>query len=88
MYSIGMATDPIGRKLSYAYDTLNRQVSVSDLAIQASPLLQQAYTPNGLIASLTNANGFATSFTPDGFDRLSTTTYPDSSTQVLGYCPN
>jgi YD repeat-containing protein len=26
-----------------------------------------------------------TSFTPDGFDRLSTTTYPDSSTQVLVY---
>jgi RHS repeat-associated protein len=26
-----------------------------------------------------------TSFTPDGFDRLSTTTYPDSSTEVLAY---
>jgi YD repeat-containing protein len=38
-----------------------------------------------LIASLTNANGFTTSFTPDGFDRLSTTTYPNSSTQVLTY---
>jgi YD repeat-containing protein len=30
-------------------------------------------------------NGFATSFTPDGFDRLSITTWPDSSTQVLVY---
>jgi RHS repeat-associated protein len=64
---------------------LNRPISVSTPAIQASPLLQQAYTPDGLIASLTNANGFATSFTPDGFDRISTTTYPDSSTQVLAY---
>jgi RHS repeat-associated protein len=68
-----------------SYDALSRQISVSNLAIQASPLLQQAYTPDGLIASLTNANGFTTSFTPDGFDRLSTTTYPNSSTQVLGY---
>jgi YD repeat-containing protein len=64
---------------------MSRQTSVSNLAIQASPLLQQAYTPDGLIASLTNANGFVTGFTPDGFDRLSTTTYPDSSTQVLTY---
>jgi hypothetical protein len=34
------------------------------------------------VTVLAAANGFATSFTPDGFDRLSTTTYPDSSTQV------
>jgi len=75
----------MGRKLTFAYDAQSRRISVSNLAIQSSPLLQQAYTPDGLIASLTNANGFATSFTPDGFDRLSTTTYPDSSTQVLVY---
>ena len=77
--------DPLGRTLTFAYDAQSRRISVSNLAIQGSPLLQQAYTPDGLIASLTNANGFATSFTPDGFDRLSTTTYPDSSTQVLVY---
>jgi RHS repeat-associated protein len=37
------------------------------------------------VTVLAAANGFATSFTPDGFDRLSTTTYSDSSTQVLAY---
>lgn len=31
--------------------------SVSNPAIQAGPLLQQSYTPDGLIASLTDANG-------------------------------
>jgi RHS repeat-associated protein len=82
---LASTTDPLGRKLTYAYDAMSRKTSISNLAIQASPLLQQAYTPDGLIASLTNANGFATSFAPDGFDRLSTTTYPNSSKQVLTY---
>jgi YD repeat-containing protein len=77
-----MTTDPLGRQTTYAYDALSRQISMSNPAIQSTPLLQQAYTPDGLIASLTNANGFATSFTPDGFDRLSTTTYPNASTEV------
>ncbi|MDR3468688.1 MAG: RHS repeat-associated core domain-containing protein [Xanthobacteraceae bacterium] len=82
---LASTTDPVGRKLTFAYDALSRRLSVSNAAIQGSPLLQQAYTPDGLVASLTNANGFATSFAPDGFDRLSTTTYPDASTEVLGY---
>ena len=40
---------------------------------------------DALIASLTDGNSNTTGFTPDGFDRLSTTTYPDSSIDVLGY---
>ena len=82
---LASTTDPVGRKATYAYDALSRRISLSNSAVQSSPLLQQSYTPDGLIGSLTNANGFATGFTPDGFDRLSTTTYPDSSTQVLSY---
>jgi RHS repeat-associated protein len=64
---------------------MSRRISVSNPAIQAGPLLQQSYTPDGLIASLTDANSNTTSFAPDGFDRLSTTTYPGGSTEVLGY---
>ncbi len=64
---------------------MSRRISVSNPAIQTAPLLQQAYTPDGLVASLTDANGHITNFTPDGFDRLATTTYPGSSTEVLGY---
>jgi RHS repeat-associated protein len=58
---------------------------VSNPAIQAAPLLQQTYTPDGIVGSLTDANNNTTSFTPDGFDRLSSTTYPDSSAENLAY---
>lgn len=46
---------------------------------------QQAWTADGLRASLTDANGNTTAFTYDGFDRLSTTTYPLGSTEGLTY---
>jgi YD repeat-containing protein len=52
--------DALGRTTSYGYDALGRQSSISNLAIQGSPLLQQAYTPDGLPASLTDANNHAT----------------------------
>ncbi len=48
-------------------------------------MLQQGYTPDGLVGSLTDANGNVTDFAYDGFDRLGTTTYPDASTEVLAY---
>lgn len=82
---LATTTDTLGRRSIYAYDAVSRQISVSNPSVQSTPLLQQAYTPDGLIASLTNANGFATSFAPDGFDRLSTTTYPNASTEALTY---
>jgi RHS repeat-associated protein len=78
-------TDPLYRVTSYGYDPMSRLASISNAAIQSSPLAQFAYTPDGLIASLTDGNANATSFTPDGFDRLSTTTYPDSSTENYAY---
>jgi RHS repeat-associated protein len=78
-------TDPLYRVTAYGYDAMSRRISVSNPAIQAAPLLQQSYTPDGLIGSLTDAIGNISTFTPDGFDRLATTTYPDSSTEVLGY---
>jgi YD repeat-containing protein len=37
--------------------------------------LQKSYTPDGLLASLTDANSHTTSFAYDRFDRLATTTY-------------
>ena len=38
-----------------------------------------------MLASLTDANSHVTNFAYDGFDRLATTTYPDTSTEVLTY---
>ena len=82
---LASVTDPLFRRTIYGYDAMSRRISVSNPAIQSTPLLQQSYTPDGLIGSLTDANSNTTSFTPDGFDRLSTTTYPGSSTEILGY---
>ena len=48
-------TDPLSRQSIYGYDAMSRRISVSNPAIQAGPLLQQSYTPDGLIASLTDA---------------------------------
>lgn len=39
-----------------------------------------AYTPDGQVASATDANGNTTSYGYDGFDRLLTTTYPSPTT--------
>jgi YD repeat-containing protein len=51
--------------------------------------VQRAYTADGLTASLTiarnNTTFNTTNLAYDGFDRLSTTTYPNSSTEALGY---
>jgi RHS repeat-associated protein len=82
---LASTTDQLGRQTTYAYDTLSRQISISNLAVQSSPLLQQTYTPDGLLASLTDANSHATNFVFDGFDRLATTTYPLGSTEALTY---
>ena len=74
-------TDPVGRTTSFSYDALSRPASVSNAAILATPLIQRTYTPDGLIASLaiaqSNTVANTTSFAYDGFDRVSTTTYPD-----------
>lgn len=78
-------TDAAGRLTRYAYDALGRRTRVFNSAIQAAPLLQQGHTANGLVASLTDANGNATNFAYDGFDRLGTTTYPLGSTEAFTY---
>ena len=77
--------DAVGRLTSYGYDTMSRRTAVFNLAIQTGAIRAQAYTPDGLMASLTDANSNTTSFAYDGFDRLSTTTYPGSSTETLTY---
>jgi RHS repeat-associated protein len=73
---VSRVTDPISRVTNYGYDPLGRQISISNPAIPGAPLLQKAYTPDGLLASLTDANNNTTNFAYDGLDRLSTTTYP------------
>jgi len=77
--------DPLQHITNYAYDAMSRLASVSNLAIQSTPLEQRTYSPDGLLATLTDANSNATQFAFDGLDRLSTTSYPDTTTEALTY---
>src|SRR5260370_34229658 len=78
-------SDALGRTTKLAYDTMSRRTQVLNTAIQSAPLLQQGYTADGLLASLTDASSHTTNFVYDGLDRLFTTTYPDTSTETLSY---
>jgi YD repeat-containing protein len=48
--------DPMGRVTTYAYDALSRRTAVFSQAVQTTPLLQQGYTPNGLLARVVAAD--------------------------------
>jgi YD repeat-containing protein len=89
---LARVTDAAGRVTTYGYDAMSRLLAVSNPAIQSNPLTQSGYTPDGLLASLNIARSDTvadtTNFTYDGFDRLSTTTYPDSSAESLTYDAN
>ncbi len=75
----------MGWTTTSAYDAMSRRTQASNTAIQAGPLQQKAYTPDGLLMTLTDANANATSYAYDGFDRLATATYPDASTEAYTY---
>jgi RHS repeat-associated protein len=68
-------TDSVGRVTTFGYDALSRPASVSNAAIQSQPLVQRAYTADGLTASLTiaqsNTTFNTTNLAYDGLDRLS-----------------
>ena len=80
----------------HTYDILSRpyQVSVgsgaSASAAVASAAVQvtYAYTLSGRQRSITDANNNLTGNTYDGFDRLSSTIYPDLTTELLQYDAN
>ena len=86
---LSQTTDALGRVTQYTYDALSRPYQVFNTAIAGSipggALVQQTYTADGLRASLTDAGNHTTSFAYDGYDRLSTTTYPDSTTEAYTY---
>ncbi|WP_395714453.1 RHS repeat-associated core domain-containing protein [Reyranella sp.] len=75
---LARTTDAEGRVTTYEYDNVGRPTATYNLAIQSAALVSQTYTPNGLRASLTdaNTNTNTTGFTYDDFDRLVTIGYP------------
>jgi RHS repeat-associated protein len=86
---LSSVTDPMYRVTVNGYDSLSRLHTVNNSAIQINPLLTKTYSPNGHLASLqiarSNSVADTTSFAYDGLDRLSVTTWPDSSTETLSY---
>lgn len=75
----------VNRVTSYAYDVLGRPTAVTNTAIQASPLKQWTYTLNGKQLTFVDANAHTTTYTYDGFDRHTTATYPDSTSEAYTY---
>ena len=91
-------TDAMGRVTKFTYDNVSRPLTTFNPEIrnpaaplEPAPLLTQSWTGDGKLASLTDANGNATTFTYDGFNRLSITTYPAPdmgspvTTEILTY---
>ncbi len=81
-------TDAMGRITRSTWTVLSQPFQLYNLAVSANPLLEQAWTPDGLPASLKDANGNTTTFAYDRFDRLATTTYPLGSTEAFTYDAN
>jgi RHS repeat-associated protein len=84
-------TDAMGRVTKFTYDAVSRPLQTSNPEIrkpafptEVAPLLTQAWTPDGKLASLTDANGNTTSFEYDDFNRLKRTIYPDPITGAAG----
>jgi RHS repeat-associated protein len=82
---LSSVTDPLGNVTRFGYDAMSRRIAVYNPAIQAMPLAQASYTPDGLQASLADAADHATLYAYDGFDRLGTATYPNASTESYIY---
>jgi YD repeat-containing protein len=82
---LASTTDAAGRTTGCGYDTMSRLTQVFNPTVQAAPLLQQGYTPDGLRASLTDGHvptGNTTSFAYDGLDRLATRAAPSERSKT------
>jgi YD repeat-containing protein len=66
--------DAEGRIYHFAYDQLNRVISVIDPTDVTSET--RSFSPNGMLTSIIDASGNEAVFTFDGFDRSDKTIYP------------
>ena len=85
-------TDPIGRQIHFSYDAAGQ--TLIEYRGWGSPLQQayatHTYTLNGKEHTVLDALGSAhlTQYSYDGFDRLVSTTYADSSHEDFSYDPD
>ena len=71
------------RETETVYDPVGRLDFVIDALGQVER--ENSYTPNGLPATMKDANGETVAFLYDGFDRPIRTTYPDGSFEEVTY---
>ena len=94
-----VVTDPEGRKTRTIYDEAGQVEKIirawagntddcTDGATLQQCYAQYTYSDNGNQLSVEDANGNVTTYDYDGFDRLATTTFPDTTTELLEYEPN
>ena len=76
---LAYTVDPANRVTTYAYDALGRRTKVYNPGIQSTPLVAYTFTPNGKLATLTDANNNQTGYIYDGHDRLVTTVFPPTN---------
>ena len=82
---VSVKTDPNGHQTTYAYDPNGYLNSVTT---QLGHQTQWTYDALGFATSRIDAMGRTTNYAPDAWERLVTTSYPDSTTNTYGYDPN
>lgn len=85
---VRQVTDAEGRIVRTTYDAVGRileQREVPDLLAPLTdrPFISYTYTNNGQLETLKDGNDNTTTFTYDGFDRMTRTTFPDTSYEEL-----
>ncbi|MEW8027273.1 MAG: RHS repeat-associated core domain-containing protein [Candidatus Thiodiazotropha sp.] len=75
--------DEEGRSTLFVYNSANQLDWVTDNLSQIQK--NYTYTPNGLIASVTDGNSNLTRYDYNGYDQLSQITYPDTSFELYTF---
>jgi len=83
---LSSAVDAQSRTTSYSYDARSMLSTVKDNSLAVVDT--RTYSNNGLLQTRKDGNSNQTSFALDGFDRLSVTTYADTSTEQYSYDSN
>lgn len=79
-----VVTDPAGNVSRIGYDQFGRVVESQDAQMNR---MTYTYTA-GLLTSVTDPNGYATTYEYDALRRLNVTTFPDDTEETLSYWPD
>jgi YD repeat-containing protein len=86
MARLSRRTDSEVHSYQFSYDALSRISAITDASFTISD--SRTYTNNGMLASRQDASANVTSYQYDGFDRLSTQTYADTTFEQYTYDDN